>query len=93
MTAGSIFVRTAAIAVRTGRLLMNRRHKPHRSFFTEGNEGEGGQAEVQAWLKRHSFVSFCEKASSRARIRSADPRDRHLDKDTGSRKKNGPRSK
>jgi len=48
--------------------------------FTEGNkgnEGEGGQAVVQAWLKRHSFVtfvSFCEKASSRARIRSADPR-------------------
>src|SRR5580700_1027787 len=46
-------------------------------FFTEGNkgnEGEVDQAVVQRWLKRHSFVSFCEKASSLARIRSADPR-------------------
>jgi hypothetical protein len=62
MTAGSIFVRTAAIAARTGRLPMNRPQK----FFTEGNkgnEGKGGQAVVQAWLKRHSFVSFCEKTS------------------------------
>jgi|HubBroStandDraft_4_1064222.scaffolds.fasta_scaffold190361_2 hypothetical protein len=53
MTAGSIFVRTAAIAVRTGRFLMNRRHKPTEGFLTEGNkgnEGEGGQAVDPAWL-------------------------------------------
>jgi hypothetical protein len=77
MTAESIFVRTAAIAVRTGRLLMNRWHKPDKSLFSEGNEGnegEGGQAVVEAWLKRHPFVSFCEKASSPVRIRSGDPR-------------------
>ncbi len=43
----------------------------------KGNEGEGGQAVVQAWLERHAFVtfvSFCEKVSSRVRIRSAGER-------------------
>ena len=44
MAAGQIFVRNAAIVLRTGRLLMNRRHQTHGSFFTEGNEAKEGEA-------------------------------------------------